>query len=115
VKSGKSFEEDEVRRKKDYDKQYEKSKEQVLRDMKHSEKNMSLNQSKVKINDIDIDLDDLDMKKLTKEQKQDIKEIERLQEQVANLTGNLTLGNVSDIDRNFSMRPTVLTQSSQAR
>jgi len=48
--------------------------------MKNSEKNMSLNQSKVKINDIDIDLDDLDMKKLTKEQKQDIKEIERLQE-----------------------------------
>jgi hypothetical protein len=83
--------------------------------MKNSEKNMSLNQSRVKINDIDIDLDDLDMKKLTKEQKQDIKEIERLQEQVANLTGNLTLGNVSDIDRNFSMRPTVLTQSSQAR
>ena len=83
--------------------------------MKNSEKNMSLNQSRVKINDIDIDLDDLDMKKLTKEQKQDIKEIERLQEQVANLTGNLTLGNVSDIDRNFSMRPTVLTQSSQQR
>jgi len=80
VKSGKSFEEDEVRRKDNYDKQYEKSKQQVLRDMKNSEKNMSLNQSKVKINDIDIDLDDLDMKKLTKEQKQDIKEIERLQE-----------------------------------
>lgn len=80
MKSGKSFEEDEVRRKDNYDKQYEKSKQQVLRDMKNSEKNMSLNQSKVKINDIDIDLDDLDMKKLTKEQKQDIKEIERLQE-----------------------------------
>ena len=41
---------------------------------------MSMNQSRksVKINDIDIDLDDLDMRKLTKEQKKDIREIERL-------------------------------------
>ena len=83
--------------------------------MKSSQKNMSMNQSRksVKINDIDIDLDDLDMRKLTKEQKKDIREIERLQNEVENLTGNLTMGNVEDIDNNFSMRPTVLSNSSQ--
>ena len=35
-------------------------------------------QKKIKINNVDIDLDDLDMKKLTHEQKKDIREIERL-------------------------------------
>lgn len=29
--------------------------------------------------------------------------------------GNMTLGNVDDIDRNFSMRPTVLSNGSQRR
>lgn len=55
------------------------------------------------------------MKKLTKEQDKDIKEIERLQQEVQNLTVNLTMGEVSDIDKNFSMRPTVLSNSSQQR
>ena len=32
-----------------------------------------------------------------------------------NLTVNLTMGDVSDIDKNFSMRPTVLSNSSQQR
>jgi hypothetical protein len=55
------------------------------------------------------------MKKLTHEQNQDILEIERLQQEVENLTGNLTMGDVSDVDRNFSMRPTVLSNESQNR
>tara|TARA_B110000285_G_scaffold225740_1_gene284409 strand:- start:331 stop:564 length:234 start_codon:yes stop_codon:yes gene_type:complete len=67
----------------------------------------------IQINNVSIDLDDLDMKKLTHEQKKDIREIERLQHEVENLTGNLTMGDVSDIDKNFSMRPTVLSNSSQ--
>jgi len=29
--------------------------------------------------------------------------------------GNMTLGNVEEIDKNFSMRPTVLSGSSQKR
>ena len=62
-----------------------------------------------------INLDDLDMKKLTHEQNRDIQEIERLQNEVENLTGNITLGEVSEIDKNFSMRPTVLSNSSQQR
>ena len=76
---------------------------------------MSLHQTRksVKINDIDIDLDSLDMRKLTKEQNRDVREIERLQNEVENLTGNLTMGNVDEIDNNFSMRPTVLSNSSQ--
>ena len=76
-----------------------------------------MNQSKrsVKINDVVINLDDLDMKKLTHEQNRDIEEIERLQNEVENLTGNITLGEVSEIDKNFSMRPTVLSNSSQQR
>ena len=55
---------------------------------------------------MDIDLNDLDMRKLTHEQNKDIQEIERLQNEVENLTGNLTLGDVSNIDKQFSMRHT---------
>ena len=66
----------------------------------------------VQINNVSIDLDHLDMKKLTHEQKKDIREIERLQNEVENLTGNLTMGNVSEADKNFSLRPTILSNSS---
>ena len=82
MKSEKSFkEEDEIERKQQYDKQYERSKRQVLKDMKASEANMSLNQERksVKINNMDVNLDEIDMRQLTKEQNQDIQEIERLQ------------------------------------
>ena len=82
MKSEKSFkEEDEIERRKQYDKQYERSKRQVLKDMKASEANMSLNQERksVKINNVDVNLDEIDMRQLTKEQNQDIQEIERLQ------------------------------------
>lgn len=68
---------------------------------------------KVQINNVSIDLDDLDMKKLTHEQKKDIREIERLQHEVENLTGNLSMRDVSEQDKNFSLRPTVLSNSSQ--
>ena len=49
--------------------------------MKASEANMSLNQERksVKINNMDVNLDEIDMRQLTKEQNQDIQEIERLQ------------------------------------
>lgn len=42
---------------------------------------MSLNQERksVKINNVDVNLDEIDMRQLTKEQNQDIQEIERLQ------------------------------------
>ena len=101
---------------KKYDRQLHESKKQILKDMKRSEQNMSMQGSskrQIQINNVSIDLDDLDMKKLTHEQKKDIREIERLQHEVENLTGNLTMGDVSDIDKNFSMRPTVLSNSSQ--
>lgn len=91
--------------------------------MKQSEKNMSIqhegsgaNNRSIRINDVDINLDDIDMAKLTKEQNKDIQQIERLEKEMDQLTaGNMTLGNVDDIDRNFSMRPTVLSGSSQKR
>ena len=81
--------------------------------MREPQKHMNLSKRSVKINDVVINLDDLDMKKLTHEQNRDIEEIERLQNEVENLTGNITLGEVSEIDKNFSMRPTVLSNSSQ--
>ena len=70
----------ERRRRSDYERQFQQSKKQIMKDMAASQKNMSMNQSRksVKINNMDIDLDDLDMRKLTKEQKKDIREIERL-------------------------------------
>jgi hypothetical protein len=50
--------------------------------MKQSETNMSMHDGSgkkvVQINNVSIDLDHLDMKKLTHEQKKDIREIERL-------------------------------------
>jgi len=76
---------------------------------------MSMGRGSIHINDREVMLNDLDMKKLTYEQKKDMEEIERLQREVANLTGNLTMGDVSDIDKQFSMRPTVLSNSSQNR
>ena len=66
---------------KKYDRQLHESKKQILKDMKQSEANMSLagsSKRQVQINNMSIDLDDLDMKKLTHEQKKDIREIERL-------------------------------------
>ena len=90
--------------------------------MKHSQKNMSMQEEgsavnrSVRINDIDINLDDIDMAKLTKEQNKDIQQIERLEKEMDQLTtGNMTLGNVEDIDKNFSMRPSVLSGGSQRR
>ena len=76
---------------------------------------MSVQQERksIKINNVDVHLEDLDMRKLTHEQNKDIREIERLQQEVENLTGNLTMGDVADIDRNYSMRPTVLSNGSQ--
>ena len=54
------------------------------------------------------------MRKLTHEQNKDIREIERLQNEVENLTGNLTLGDVSNIDQQFSvMRNTDFQRDSQ--
>lgn len=91
----------------------------MIKDMKQSQKNMSMQDSvnrSIRINDIDINLGDIDMAKLTKEQNKDIKQIERLEKEMDQLTaGNMTLGNVEDIDKNFSMRPTVLSGSSQRR
>lgn len=56
-------------RKNEYDSNYDKAKKQVLKDMKATEANMSLNQERksVKINNVDVNLDELDMRKLTKE------------------------------------------------
>jgi len=79
--------------------------------MKQSEANMSKVGSKksVKINNMEINLDDLDIKKLAGEQEKDLQEIERLQAEVENLTGNLTMGNVSEVDRQYGMRQTLLS------
>ena len=68
------------------------------------------------MNGVDIDLDAIDMGKLTKDQNKDIKEIQRLEFEMDKLTaGNMTMGDVNDIDKNFSMRPTVLSNESQMR
>lgn len=53
----------------------------------------------IKMNDVQMNLDELDLQKLTKEQAQDIQEIEELQKQIEMMSGNLTLADVSMIDR----------------
>ena len=66
----------------------------------------------ININNVQVNLDDLDMKKLQSEQGKDLREIERLQHEVENLTLNLTMGNgpsnqseINNIDNRYSMRP----------
>ena len=60
--------------------------------MKESHKNMSMQDGEsgqnrsIRINDIDINLDDIDMGKLTKEQDKDIRQIERLEREMDQLT-----------------------------
>lgn len=54
------------------------------------------------------------MRQLARDSQKDITRLSQLQQQVANLT-NLTMGNVEDIDKQFSMRQTVLTDNSQNR
>lgn len=66
----------------------------------------------MQINNKDYNLDDLNIKQLTKDQNKDINDIAKLQEKIANLTGNMSMADVSQIDQQFSMRPTVLTNSS---
>jgi len=56
-----------------------------------------------------VSLADLDMRKLQTEQSKDLREIERLQNEVENLTLNLTMGGnqseIRNIDNRYSMRP----------
>ena len=74
-----------------------------------------MNRGRVMINDVDINLNDLDIKQLTKESQKDIMNLTRLTEAVENMTGNLTMIDVNEIDKNFSMRPTLISNSSQNR
>ena len=90
------------------------SEKQILEDMEGSKFGMSMNRGSVRIDGQDMQLGDVDMKKLTRDSQKDITRLSQLQQQVANLT-NLTLGNVEDIDNQFSMRQTVLTDNSQNR
>ena len=43
-------------------------------------------------------LEDINLKKLTKDQNKDIQDIAKLQEKIANLTGNMSMADVSQID-----------------
>ena len=51
-----------------------------------------------------MNLDDLDLKKLTKEQAQDIKDIEALQKQIEQVSSNLTVADVRAVEDQFSFR-----------
>jgi hypothetical protein len=90
------------------------SENQLMDDMKGSKFMMSMNRGSVRIDGKDIELHDVDMKQLTKDSQKDITRLSHLQQQVANLT-NLTMGNVEDVDNQFSMRQTQLTDNSQNR
>ena len=78
---------------------------------------MSLGGSKrsVQVNNVDIDLNDIDVRKLTHEQKRDLKEIERLQQEEEKMTLNWTMGNLSDIDNQYGMKNSILSSASQQR
>ena len=72
---------------------------------------MSMNRGSVRIDGQDVNINDVDMKQLARDSQKDITRLSKLQQQVANLT-NLTMGNVEDIDGQFSMRQTQLTNGS---
>ena len=62
------------------------------------------------MNNVQMNLDELDLQKLTKEQAQDIQEIEDLQKQIEMMSGNLSVGDVSAIDNQLISRPSVYSQ-----
>ena len=88
-----------------------------MKDIKATEMNLSMAGSRrsVRVNDQEIDLDAIDNAKLTKEQKKDLKEIERLQDEEKNMTLNWTMGNMSDIDNQYAMKNSILSSTSQQR
>ena len=52
----------------------------------------------VHMNNKEYRLEDINLKKLTKDQNKDIQDIAKLQEKIANLTGNMSMADVSQID-----------------
>lgn len=75
---------------------------------------MSINRGSVRYQGKDVLINDLDMRKLTRESQRDIDDIKALESKVANLT-NLTLANVEEIDNQFSMRPSLMSDNSNNR
>ena len=103
-----SITESEIQRRLEHEKQILKSKDQLLEDMRVSHVQMSQTaQKQIKINNVQMNLADIDLKKLTEEQAQDIKEIEQLQQQIEEMACNLTIGDVTNIDQMLSERPSV--------
>ena len=75
-------------------------KKQIENDMRDTQKNMSELQGRgsVRMNNKEYKLEDINLKKLTKDQNKDIQDIAKLQEKIANLTGNMSMADVSQID-----------------
>jgi DNA gyrase/topoisomerase IV subunit A len=55
-------------------------------------------------------LEDLDLDKLENEKLEHDNEISRLQDAINNITGNMTMVELEDVDKNFEMRPTISDQ-----
>jgi hypothetical protein len=114
----------ERRKRSDYNRTLDQSRQQILNDMGQSQQNMSQGGSggagAIQIGGTQVNLDDLDMKKLTHEQNKDAREIARLEQQVQNLTrsrrsGDLTMGAGSDVDKYVSMGRQGSVRSKSAR
>jgi hypothetical protein len=95
-----------------YNKRMKDSEAQVLQDMKSSA--ISVNKGSVRIHGKEMNIADVDMRKLTRDSQRDIDSLKALESKIANLE-NLTLQNVEDIDNQFSMRPSLMSDNSQNR
>ena len=108
-----SEKENEHQRKNDYEKMMANKHDQIQKDMRSSQMHMSMNRGSVRMDGKDMPLVDINMQQLTKDSQRDIRKISQLEQAVENLTGKMTsLNNVSDIDNQFSMRPTLLSDNS---
>ena len=75
---------DEAQRRLREEKEIAETKDQILKDMRESQRQVG--RKSIRINNVDVSLADLNLQKLTEEQAKDIKDIEELQKRVNDMS-----------------------------
>lgn len=83
---------------------------QLMSDMRKSMKMINEGGRSVVLESQVVRLEDLDLDKLENEKLEHDNEISRLQDAINNITGNMTMVELEDVDKNFEMRPTISDQ-----
>lgn len=114
--SHKSLNHSDMRKRLEHEQMMMDSKDQMLMDMRHSAmfmQDMSMFRKYVNLNNVEVDVNQKDIHQLNDEKNQNIAEIEDLQNKIEEMAANLTIGDVSQMDSNINLRPSVLSAGSQ--